>query len=222
MKKSLSAALATSIFTLLSLGHAQAQEVKTLELISRKISLDATADLNIKFVPIGNRPVWCGLTVDWGNGAKQDIRIGDDNLKTSPAMLSYKYATPGNYTITVQGRLLVRGLNTAAACEGNPRPVAVTVVDEAALAAAERQRVAQQEAERAKQEAVERERALAAKELDLKRKELEMKEDLLRREEEMRKRALAAPAPARPAPPAPAAAPTTPLTPKAVKPADAF
>jgi len=221
MKKSLSAALATSIFTLLSLGHAQAQEIKTLELISRKISLDATAELNINFVPTGTNPVWCGLTVDWGNGAKQDVRIGDDNLKTSPAMLSYKYATPGNYTITAQGRLLVRGLKTAAACDGNPRPIAVIVVDEAALAAAERQRVAQQEAERAKQEAVERERALAAKELDLKRKELEMKEDLLRREEEMRKRALAAPA--RPVAPATApAAPATPLTPKAVKPADAF
>ncbi len=220
MKKILSTALVISTFTLLPFGHVQAQEIKTLELVSGKISLDAMAELNINFAQTGET-VWCGLTVDWGNGAKQDIRIGDDNLKTSPAMLSYKYAAAGNYTITAQGRLLVRGLKTAASCGGNPRPVVVTVVDQAALAAAERQRVAQEQAERAKQEAVERERALAAKELDLKRKELEMKEDLLRREEEMRKRALAAPAPARPAPPAPAA-PAAPLTPKAVKPADAF
>lgn len=225
MKKTLSTALAASAFTLLTLGQANAQELKSLELISGKISLDALAELNINFVPTGDT-VWCGMTVDWGNGDKQDLRIGDDNFKSSPIMLSHKYAAPGTYAISAQGRLLIRGLKTAAACGGNPRPTSVTVVDQAALAAAERQRVALEEAERAKAEAVARDRAFAERELDLKRKELEMKEDMLRREEEMRKRAMATPAPApaaapRPAPAAPVA-PAAPLTPKAVKPADAF
>ncbi len=227
MKKTLSSALAVSAFSLLTLGQANAQELKSLELISGKISLDALAELNINFVPTGDT-VWCGMTVDWGNGDKQDVRLGDDNLKSSPAMLSHKYSAAGTYTIMAQGRLLIRGLKTAASCGGNPRPTIVTVVDQAALAAAERQRVALEEAERAKAEAVARDRAFAERELELKRKELEMKEDMLRREEEMRKRALATPAPApapaaapRPAPVAPAA-PAAPLTPKAVKPADAF
>ncbi len=225
MKKTLSTALAISALTLMGAGQVQAQEIKSLELVSGKISLDAVAELNVNFVPTGD-VIWCGMTVDWGNGDKQDVRIGDDNLKSSPIMLSHKYPAAGNYTITAQGRLLIRGLKTASSCGGNPRPTVVTVVDQAALAAAERQRVAAEEAERAKAEAVARERAFAEKELDLKRKELEMKEDLLRREEEIRRRALATPAPApaaapRPAPVAPAA-PAAPLTPKAVKPADAF
>jgi hypothetical protein len=49
-------------------------------------------------------------------GEKQNVRVGDDNFKTSPITLTHKYATAGNFNATVKGNTMVRGLKTAQAC----------------------------------------------------------------------------------------------------------
>jgi hypothetical protein len=209
MKKILSSSISAACLALLFNGQTQAQELTSLEVTSPKINLDTAVELKINFLAAANLN-WCGLQVNWGNGETQDLRIGDDNSKTTPVVLTYKYKAPGNYTITAQPRTLVRGLKTATSCDGSTKPVAITVIDQMA----ERESALQAERERAKKEAAEREQALTLKELELQRKELEVRKELARREDEIRKRSNA--------PSAPAPAPASPSTPKAVKPADAF
>ncbi len=227
-----------------------AQTIKSLDFRSGKqLDMGSISELVIQFDQSAGGTNWCGLLVRWGDGQEQTLRIGDDQFKTSPAIVPHTYTKAGNFRVDVEGRPMVRGLRSAVGCDGRPSPVDVVVVDKqaAAAAAAEAQRQeaerrlreqqaeaermkaeqARQQAEQARIEADRRQREFAEKELELKRRELQMKEEMLKREEEMRRRQAApaaapAPRPAAPAP-APATAPAPrPAAPAAVKPADGF
>ncbi len=226
----------------LSLGFAAAvlatsswaQNIKSIEFrTGKQLDMGAISELAISFEQGSSSAVWCGLSVRWGDGQEQTIRIGDDQFKNSPAIVPHTYTRAGQFRVDVEGRPMVRGLRSAAGCDGRPAPLDVTVVDkqaqleaqrqqaEQARLEAERRQQAEQERQRAEQsrlEAERRQREFAEKELELKRRELQMKEEMLKREEEMRRRQ-AAPAAAPAAPPRPAPAPSAP---PAVKPADGF
>ena len=215
----------------LSAGLAQAQsgEIKSLKLAAPSVAVNTGASLRVEFTPAANASA-CGVTVDWGNGAKQDIRLGIDSFKDSPATLTQAYPNPGSYNIKLEGKFLTRGLRSAAACTVSAAPVTIKVTDpaaeklvadqraaqlaaEAALKeaaireqeAAARERAALADAERAKQDLVRQQAAAREMELDLKRKELERREAQLRKDDEARRAAMA-----RPAAPAPAAAAAAP------------
>jgi len=167
--------------------------------------------LSVGFSSTG--PVWCGLTIDWGDGIKQDVRVGDDSVKMSPFFITHAYSRPGELVINLQGKSLLRGLRSAQACSVFTAPLKVVVfdaaVEERALgqqeeirAAQERQRL-QEEAQRLSRDAQERERSaisdaervrkeveaqqagLRSQELDLRRRELELKEATLKRDMEL-------------------------------------
>lgn len=213
---------------------AWAQNIKSIEFrTGKQLDMGAISELAIAFDQGSGSAVWCGLSVRWGDGQEQTIRIGDDQFKNSPAIVPHTYTRAGQFRVDVEGRPMVRGLRSAAACDGRPAPLDVTVVDkqaqieaqrqqaEQARLEAERRQQAEQERQRAEQsrlEAERRQREFAEKELELKRRELQMKEEMLKREEEMRRRQ-AAPAAAPAAAPRPAPAPSAP---PAVKPADGF
>ena len=227
-----------STFVLLCTTQVMAQEIKSATFTSAQSSMGSSVELTITFQTTGNPP-WCGLLVEWGDGEKQNVRVGEDNFKTSPITLTHKYATAGNFNATVKGNTMVRGLKTAQACGGVVKPAQINIVDtvaiqqaEARRVAAEREKAALEEAERVKKAALEEadraKKAIESKELELKRKELEMKEEMLKREEELRKREDEArkrnqqrppaqsPAPA--AAPAPAQSPAPPPAPAGTKP----
>lgn len=238
-----------SSFVLLVATQVSAQEIKSASFASPEASLGGAVDLSIVFQTTGGS-AWCGMLVEWGDGDKQNVRVGDDNFKTSPITLTHKYANAGTYNVSVKGNTMVRGLKTAQACGGLVRPATIKIVDTVAIQNAERLRqaaerekaaleeadrarkIALEEAERAKKAALDEadrsKKALEAKDLEMKRKELEMKEDMLKREEDLRKREEEArkknqqrpPAPAPAATPAPAPAPSGGKPP--VKPASGF
>jgi hypothetical protein len=234
--------LSLGFLAALGTTSAWSQNIKSIEFRNGKqLDMGAISELAITFDANGSAN-WCGLTVRWGDGQEQTLRIGDDQYKSSPAIVPHTFTRAGSYRIDVEGRPMIRGLRSAAACDGRPAPIDVTVVDKAAQAEAQRQQAekARQEAERRQQAEMERQRAeqarmederrqreFAEKELELKRRELQMKEEMLKREEELRRRQpAAAPAPAAAPRPAPAAAPSAPAAPRpapaAVKPADGF
>jgi hypothetical protein len=235
-----------SMFVLLSATQVLAQEIKSASFANSQSAMGNSVDLTINFQSTGGT-TWCGLLIEWGDGEKQSVRVGDDNYKTSPITLTHKYATAGTFNATVKGNTMVRGLKTAQACGGAVKPAQINIIDtvaiqqaEARRVAAEREKAALEEAERAKKSALEEadraKKALEAKEFEMKRKELEMKEEMLKREEDLRKREdearkrsqqrppAATPAPAAaPAPtPAPAPAPAPTGSKPAVKPASGF
>ena len=208
-----------STVVLLSTTQVLAQEIKSATFASSQSSMGNSVDLTITFQTTGNPP-WCGLLVEWGDGEKQNVRVGDDNFKTSPITLTHKYATAGNFNATVKGNTMVRGLKTAQACGGIVKPAQINIVDtvaiqqaEARRVAAEREKATLEEAERVKKAALEEadraKKAIESKELELKRKELEMKEEMLKREEELRKREDEARKRSQQRPPAQSPAPAT-------------
>ena len=208
---------------------ATGQELKLLNLKANRIPMNSSAELSIEFNKTRDL-VWCGMSIDWGDGARQDIRLGDDGFKTSPAILTHSYSLSGNFNISVQGKTLVRGLGTAGACDGTPPITRVAVIDLEAIkaqqlqAAAEAKKKEEQLAfDKAKKETEDRQRQLAEKELDLKRRELEMKEEMLKKEEELRKKSASVPTtkPTTPAQSAPSTSQPS-SRPSSVKPADAF
>ncbi len=184
----------------LILGSKQviAQEIKSATFASPQASMGNTVDMTIVFQSTGAAP-WCGLLIEWGDGEKQNLRIGDDNFKSSPITLSHKYIGAGTFNAVVKGNTMVRGLKTAQACGGIVKSATINVVDTVAMQQAETRRIAAEkekataeEAERVKKAAAEEseraKKAIEAKELEIKRRELEMKEEMLKREAEVRKR----------------------------------
>jgi len=229
------------------LVHAQqqVQEIKSLRLASPTMPANGTATLRVEFSTSSSASL-CGVLIDWGNGARQEIRLGMDSYKDSPFMLNQVYPNPGSYTIKLEGKYLQRGLRSAAACVVSAAPVVVKVTDpvaekqaadqraaqlaaEAALRdaaireqeAAARERAALADAERAKQDLLRQQAAAREMEIDLKRKELERREAQLRKDEEARRAVVVRPAaPAAQAPAPPPAAPVGGRPP--VKAADGF
>ena len=237
--KNASALLLAGVAAMCS-GLVQAQEVKSFKLAAPSVAVNTSTGMQIEF-SLGTNGSACGVTVDWGNGSKQDIRLGTDNLKDSPATLTQTYTNPGNYNIKLEGRFLTRGLRSVAACNVTAAPVAIKVTDpvaeklaadqraaqlaaEAALkeaaireqASAARERAALADVEKAKQDLVRQQAAAREMEMDLKRKDLERREAQLRKDEDARR--AAAVRPAAPAAVAPAPAPAAPAAPAAVRP----
>jgi hypothetical protein len=244
MKKSI---LVSAVALTLASSPVWAQTIKSVDFRSGKqLDMGSISELVIHFDQSAGGNNWCGLYVRWGDGNERSLRIGDDQFKTSPAIVPHTYTQAGNFRIEVEGRIMVRGLRSAVACDGRPAPVNVVVVDKQALAdaAAQAQRqeaerrlrdqqaeaermkaeLTRQQAEQTRLDAERRQREFAEKELELKRRELQMREEMLNREEEIRRRQaaqVAAPAPApRPAAPAtaPAPRPSAPATAPAPRP----
>lgn len=115
------------------------QEITSISLRANRIAMGTNAELSISYKSTRDL-VWCGLTIDWGDGEKQDIRIGDTNYKSSPISISHTYSVAGDFFINAQGRWLARGLNSATACEGSLQPARLSVIDVQAARAAQKQR----------------------------------------------------------------------------------
>ncbi len=168
-----------------------AQVVTDAKLLVDRVEAGTSASLNINFK--SESITWCGLIIDWGTGeTPQSFRIGEDDKKTSPVMVSRTYSNPGTYSISVKGQLIVRGLKSALPCGGDTIQTQIVVIDpvaEAKIKSAEIERqqlMKKAEEEKTKADAekllLEKRLAdLAQKELELKQRELEIREAELRR-----------------------------------------
>lgn len=149
---------------LISLGvtapeTATSQSLMRLTTESLRVAMNAPVTILLEYKP--QDPNWCGLTIDFGNGTKQSLRIGHEQDVASPIRRTVTFSAVGTYTIRAEGTFLSRGLRSAQPCQGSVQPLVVTVFDLAAEKEKERiaaETKAQLEAaEKARQDA-ERER----------------------------------------------------------------
>lgn len=68
--------------------------------------------------------VYCGAELAFGDGSTRDLRIEGSK---PPYRVEHTYAKPGEYKLSIDGKIVVRGLRTAFPCEGPARSVAVVV-----------------------------------------------------------------------------------------------
>jgi hypothetical protein len=168
-----------------------AQVLTAAKLQVDRVEVGSLANLVIDFK--SENTTWCGLVIDWGSGDRpQTFRIGEDDKKTSPIMISRTYLNSGTFSISVKGQFVSRGLKSAVPCEGAAIQTQVVVLDpvaEAKIKSAEierQQSIRKAEEEKTKAEAdkflLEKRLAeLAQKELELKQRELDIREAELRR-----------------------------------------
>jgi hypothetical protein len=74
-------------------------------------------------------PSWCGLLLDFGNGKRRELRIGDNGSNELSQTVQVVYPNPGTYRLTASGSAVVRGLKSAPACDGSPLSQDVKIID---------------------------------------------------------------------------------------------
>ncbi len=216
--------------TLLTQVSAQAQVLNSASLSKSPVPINEDFVIIVQLTP-NNNPVLCGLSIEFGDGRAQSIRVGSEGYQSLPLRLTHRYTVTGEYTVRLSGRYMSRGLRSAVPCEGAPIALTVKVIDPAEGEAArrlqeqaqreqnERIRMRQDEERLARErQAIEAQRkALEEREQQAKERELAERERALREREAALNRKAQEVAPAKPAaPPAP-----TPAAPAAAKPAPA-
>ena len=82
------------------------------------LGADATSKSDVQ----ANLP--CAVLVNYGDGQTQHIRVDADNpiLKTS-----HTYSNSGNFSVSVEGKILIDGLKSVFSCSGNRQVTTLTV-----------------------------------------------------------------------------------------------
>ena len=97
-------------------------------------------------------PVSCGLSVDWGDGKVERLRVGEGQQLTPPYTLEHTYANSGDYKIRIAGEAIVRGLRSVLPCDVK-RETSLSVMDAAEAAKLAEAKAAEEREKRARDEA---------------------------------------------------------------------
>ena len=101
------------LLLLLGFQKANGQEIKSLALEYTSVSVKSDIVILLSVTPY--EPNWCGIRIEWGDGEGQDFRV---ESRIELIRLTKRYVRPGDYMISVKGKILQRGLKTAPACKG--------------------------------------------------------------------------------------------------------
>ena len=113
------------LFLVFSMQKANGQELKSLALENNNPSIQSETVLLINVTP--SDPNFCGMRIEWGDGEGQDFRY--EKAISEPIKFTKKYVRPGDYTVSVKGKYLSRGLKSAVACKGKNLTLPIKVVD---------------------------------------------------------------------------------------------
>lgn len=67
---------------------------------------------------------YCGASLKLGDGSSRDLRFEEG--KTT-LRIEHRYAQPGNYSVSVEGKALIRGLRSVLPCLGSAQTASVSV-----------------------------------------------------------------------------------------------
>lgn len=202
MKSSISVK-ASLVAALLSLGlvslEVGAQTLTRLTTESQRIPMNTPVTILLEYRVKDQN--WCGVTVDYGNGSRDSIRIGHEQDTASPIRRTVTFSAVGTYTIRAEGTALSRGLRSAVPCEGSVQPLVLTVFDLAAekekerAAAEARMRLDLERRARIKAEETQREKERAAAEAQVRlevERQARIKAEEAQRQSEQQRRAMEA------------------------------
>lgn len=116
---------------------AAAQRLIDIQITGNRVDITQEAVFQVSLEKSGG-PVWCGLRIDFGNGSRRDIRVGEKGEADLQLLVNYRYPNAGLYTVRLAGVGIIRGLKSASACEGAERVTQLRVTD-LGLAAPDRQ-----------------------------------------------------------------------------------
>jgi hypothetical protein len=111
---------------------AQAQVIHRIDTAGsqRVLPLGSSVNFRIEFREVPETP-WCGFAVDFGDGVIREFRAGAGGVLDFPLILRYAYASEGDYTVRVSGKMVAMGgLLPIQACKGDSPYVRIRIQDE--------------------------------------------------------------------------------------------
>lgn len=137
--------IAVVLLTTLLHGNVSANTVTNVAV--QPVAPEANKALSVKFT-FQESSVACGLTIDWGDGKIDRLRVGEGQQVPPPFLVEHTYVSPGSYKIRINGEGMARGLRSVFPCAVRLES-SISVVDpiEIERQRAEAQRIAQERAE---------------------------------------------------------------------------
>lgn len=120
----------TSCLVLLYFAWAQAtsaQELLSVRVEPAVVAAGKPAQIVVDMKPSTVNNGACGLLVSFGDGTSQPFRAENNSL---PVRLNHTYSISGTVTVTAEGKLYARGLNSVLGCFGNNQSFAMVVEPE--------------------------------------------------------------------------------------------
>ena len=139
--------IAAMLLTTLLHGNVSANTVTNVAV--QPVAPEVNKALSVKFTFQENpSSVACGLTIDWGDGKIERLRVGEGHQVLPPFLVEHTYVSPGSYKIRINGEGIARGLRSVFPCAVRLES-SISVVDPIELERqrAEAQRIAQERAE---------------------------------------------------------------------------
>ena len=101
-------------------GFALSNTIETAQFSqsSGPLKIDTPAELTIQFGAPPDK-INCGLSIDWGDGEKQQLRAGPEQQLVPPFRIQHTYKTAATYSISIKGEAIYRGLRSTFACAGS-------------------------------------------------------------------------------------------------------
>lgn len=123
-------AVASALLLWLAQG-ASAQSIADLHLSRAEVKVSEEVVIGVDLRRAGS-VIWCGLRIEVGDGSVRDLRVGLNGEADLSVRLPVRYPRSGSYTVRVSGVPLIRGLRSAAPCEGGARAVVLRAFDPSA------------------------------------------------------------------------------------------
>jgi hypothetical protein len=82
---------------------------------SEPIEVNKRHTVNLTFAE-DSGSVNCGISVNWGDGKIEKLRVGESQQIRPPFSIEHLYTNPGSYKVTVDGETIFRGLKTLIGC----------------------------------------------------------------------------------------------------------
>ena len=120
----------TILFSVLLSFSSFANKVESVDYV-RTSEVNQIHLLKLKFTNDPNS-INCGLSIDWGDGQIQRVRVGKDLDLKPPFHIDHVYKTSGSKSVIIKGELIFRGLGTVGACEVDAKGD-VTIIDPAII-----------------------------------------------------------------------------------------
>lgn len=112
------------LISFLAISTASAQELNGITIEPAEIAVGQSVQIQVDMKNQGSTNAACGVYIAFGDGTSERIRVDASKL---PLKITHTYARVGNFAVSVEGNLQVRGLSSVLPCFGSTRTSAVNV-----------------------------------------------------------------------------------------------
>jgi hypothetical protein len=108
----------TLYFLFLSPFLVLANKIDKVEATPNSPDINTELSLRLNFTTPEDQ-VQCGITIDWGDGLKEKLRVGSGQQIPPPYKLTHTYTSSGQKQLSIKGEFIARGIKSVPGCDIN-------------------------------------------------------------------------------------------------------